>query len=157
MTQPIDLDGPPACIVCGTPMTVTEWPGEADDGAPMFSAVCSADSEGAHGEIVDRMERPTWRTEPGCAALVAEIERLRAEVANGPAAKARKTIPGLTLTDADVVRRAVEQAGRLEYPMRRVSAVDAALSCGEGVAAALCRACGLDPDEMVGNDGEGEE
>ena len=35
--------------------------------------------------------------------------------------------------------------------------VEEALSCGEGVAAALCRACGLDPDEMVGDDGEGEE
>lgn len=97
------------------------------------------------------------RADPGAALLVAEIERLRAELANRPAAKARETIPSLTLTDADVVRRAVEQAGRLEYPMRRVSAVDAALSCGDGVAAALCRACGLDPDEMVGDDGEGEE
>lgn len=86
MTQHIDLDGPPACPECGAPMTVTEWPGEADDGAPMFSAVCSADTEGAHGEIVDRMDRPTWRTEPGCAPLVAEIERLRADSFGWPEA-----------------------------------------------------------------------
>jgi hypothetical protein len=82
MSLPLNLEGPPDCIVCGAPMTVTEWPGEGPEGAPMFSAVCSADREGAHGELVDRLERPTWRNEPpGCAALVAEIERLRAEAA----------------------------------------------------------------------------
>lgn len=157
MTQPIDLDGPPACIVCGAPMTVTEWHGEADDGASMFSAACSADPEGAHGEIVDRMDRPTWRTEPRCAPLVAEIERLRAEAANGPAAKVRDTFPRLAFTDADLVRWAVERAGKGEYRRQRWAVVGEMFARGSHVARELCRACGLDPDEMVGDDGEGEE
>jgi len=198
MNGHLDLDGPPGCIVCGAPMTVTEWPGEADDGAPMFSAVCSADSEGAHGEIVDRMVRPTWRTEPGCAALVAEIERLRAErqaildaggdplwaggaktlpeaVAGvlhaldvaltrsakehdaSPAAKVRHDHPHVKVTDADLVDSAVRNAGRCGAKMARWAAVKEVFGHGSGVSESLCRACGLDPDEMVGDDGEGEE
>ena len=103
----------------------------------------------------------TMPVEADVDALIAEVERLTAErqatINASPAAKARAYIPSLTMTDTDLVRHAIESAGRLEYRMRRVSAVDAALNCGDGVAAALCRAIGLDPDEMVGTDGEGEE
>jgi len=178
MSTPLDLDGPPGC---------------------------SADTEGAHGEIVDQMERPTWRTEPGCAELVAEVERLRAEVATlrterqaildaggdflwaggaktlpeavagalhaldvaltrsaneydrSPAAKVRDAVQVCSYTDADLVKRAVENAGSIGGRRLRWAAVALNFGLGSTSASALCRACGLGPDEMVGSDGEGEE
>jgi hypothetical protein len=148
MNGPIDLDGPPACPGC----------------APLVAEIERLRSE--RQAILDAGGDFLWaggaNTLPEAVAgalhaLDVALTRSAKEYDVSPAAKARGTIPGLALTDADVVRRAVEQAGRLEYPMRRLVAVDAALSCGEVVAAALCRACGLDPDEMVGDDGEGEE
>jgi len=47
---------------------------------------------------VDQRERPTWRTEPGCAELVAEVTALRAEVATltpGPWARVGDQTPDL--------------------------------------------------------------
>ena len=197
MSEPLDLDGPPACPECGALMVVTEHTDEAEDGHPLWSAVCYA-GDGRHPEIVDRIERPTWRTEPGCAPLVAEIERLRAErqaildaggellwaggaktipeaVAGAlhvlyvaltrltkeydasPAAKVRDVFPHLVFTDADLVRWAVERAGKGEYRRQRWAVVGEIFTRGSHVARELCRACGLDPYEMVGDDGEGEE
>lgn len=233
MTVPLDLDGPPACPECGAPMIVTEWPGEGPDGVSMFSAVCSADTVGAHGEIVDRDERPTWRTEPGCAPLVAEIERLRSDLSlrademdrlcaeldradphamtllqravdrleaerqaildaggdllwaggattlpeavagalraldsatrqlveeyrRSPAAKVRSGIPRTDCTDASLVRAAIFRA-KSDTDVKRWVLVSRIFGTGGEASSLMCQACGLDPEEIVGDDGEGEE
>ena len=177
MSTPLDLDGPPGC---------------------------SADTEGAHGEIVDQMERPTWRTEPGCAELVAEVERLRAEVATlrterqaildaggdflwaggattipeavagalhtldvaltrsakerdrSPAAKVRSGIPRTDCTDASLVRAAIFRA-KSDTDVKRWVLVSRIFGTGGEASSLMCQACGLDPEEIVGDDGEGEE
>ena len=199
MTAPLNLDGPPLCVECGAPMVVTEHVGEGDGGASLWSAACLAGlADDRHPEWVDLAERPTLRDQPGCAPLVAEIERLRAErqailTAGGdllwaggaatlpeavagichaltvelyrrerarersPAAKVRDTFPHLAFTDADLVRWAVERAGKGEYRRQRWAVVGEMFARGSHVARELCRACDLDPDEMVGSDGEGEE
>lgn len=86
-----------------------------------------------------------------------EIERLRAEVANGPAAKVRHDHPHVKLTDADLVRLAVQSAGRRGEIVLRYAAVTEVFQCNGDVAVVLCGACGLDPHDHVGDDGEGEE
>ena len=197
MSEPLDLDGCPACPECGALMRVAEWPGEGLDGASLWSAACIVGGD-CHWEVLDRTARPTWRTEPGFAPLVAEIERMRAErqaildaggellwaggaktipeaVAGAlhvlyvaltrstkeydasPAAKVRDVFPHLVFTDADLVRWAVERAGKGEYRRQRWAVVGEIFTRGSHVARELCRACGLDPYEMVGDDGEGEE
>ena len=90
-------------------------------------------------------------------ALDVELTRSMRERDQSPAAKVRDAHPHINYTDADLVKRAVERAGRLGPKMARWVPVGAAFSVGSRIAAALCRACGLDPDEMVGDDGEGEE
>ena len=199
MTAPIDLDGPPNCVECGAPMVVTEHGGEGDGGASLWSAACWAGlADDRHPEWVDLSERPTLRKQPGYAALVAEIERLRAErqaildaggdslwaggaktlpeaVAGAlralnvaltrsakeydqsPAAKVRRDHPHVKVTDAGLVESAVRNAGRCGARMARWAAVKEVFGHGSGVPESLCRACGLGPDEMVGDDGEGEE
>jgi hypothetical protein len=198
MSDPIDLSGPPHCVECGTLTIVTEHPGKGKGGSSLWSVRCpDDDSNGYHLEWANLTERLTLRDQPGAQALVAEIERLRSDLAlrtgemerlrseldradphamtlleqavdrleaerqavldASPAAKARDAHPHVKLTDADLVRRAVNRAGK-EGPKRlRWAAVGTVLSVGSGVAQELCRACGLDPDEMVGTDGEGEE
>ncbi len=231
MTAPLNLDGPPICVECGAPMVVTEHEGEGDGGASLWSAACWAGlADDRHPEWVDLTERPTLRDQPGCAPLVAEIDRLRAEVGRirteylhldrqhrlivdefeaeigsmrierqaildaggdflwaggaktlpeavagichaytveldrrererdqSPAAKVRDTFPHLAFTDADLVRLAVERAWRGEYQWQRWAGVVEIFARGSHVARELCRACGLDPNEMVGDDGDGEE
>ena len=198
MNKPLDLDGPPNCVECGAPMLVTEHEGEGDGGVSLWSAACWAGlADDRHPEWVDLTARPTLRDQPGTRAMVAEIERLRAErqavldaggdllwaggaktlpeaVAGichaftveldrrererdqSPAAKVRDILPYFKTTDADLVKQAIERAGKGEYRRRRCTVVGEILTQDEHFAAALCRACGLDPDEM-GGDGEGEE
>lgn len=221
MTAPLNLDGPPICVECGAPMVVTEHVGEGDGGASLWSAACWAGlADDRHPEWVDLTDRPTLRDQPGCAPMVAEIDRLRAEVSRAdphamtlleqavdrleaerqaildaggdflwaggaktlpeavagichaytveldrrererdqsPAAKVRDVFPHLAFTDSDLVRWAVERAGKGEYRRQRWAVVGEIFTRGSYVAWELCRACGCDPDERVGDDGEGEE
>ena len=69
----------------------------------------------------------------------------------------RLTFPNIAFTDSDLVRWAVERAGKGEYRRQRWAVVGEMFARGSHVARELCRAGGLDPDEMVGDDGEGEE
>ena len=199
MTATLNLDGPPNCVECGAPMVITEHEGEGDGGASLWSAACWAGlAEDRHPEWVDLTERPTLRDQPGTRALVAEIERLRAErqaildaggdflwsggattlpeaVAGvlhaldvaltrsakeydaSPAAKVRDAHPHFKFTDADLVNAAVNAAGQWFERQPRNGAVADVFVILPIEAATLCRVCGLDPDEMVGDDGEGEE
>jgi hypothetical protein len=52
--------------------------------------------------------------------------------------------------DADLVRRAVRNAGRLTASGVRWAAVMETFAVGSSVARALCRQSGLDPYEQVG-------
>lgn len=92
-----------------------------------------------------------------CHAYTVELDRRERERDRSPAAKAREAHPHIKYTDADLVTQAVHRAGRGEYRRVRWSVVGEIFTAGSGVAQELCRACGLDPDEMVGDDGEGEE
>jgi len=87
-------------------------------------------------------------------ALDVALTRSAKEYDASPAAKVRDTVQVWTYTDADLVRRAVENAGSIGGQRFRRAAVALNLGIGLTSASALCRACGLDPDEMVGDGGE---
>jgi hypothetical protein len=73
----IDLDGPPACRVCGTTVTVNEWREDDEHGWWWWCPRCGLeDSEPV-------TVRPSYRTSPATAALAAELTELRERLANG--------------------------------------------------------------------------
>lgn len=94
-----------------------------------------------NGEICDERD---WD-------FMAEAEIVRVE--KTPAEKIRDDHPHVKTTDAALVERAVSNAGRCGPRMVRWAAVKEVFGHGSGVSASLCRAFGLDPDEMVGDDG----
>lgn len=89
-------------------------------------------------------------------ALDVALTRSAKESDQSPAAKVRDTVQGSGYTDADLVKRAVKNAGNIGGRRLRWAAVALNFGLGSTSAAALCRACGLDPDERVGDSGEEE-
>lgn len=90
-------------------------------------------------------------------ALDVALTRSMTERDQSPAAKVRDTVQGFTSTDADLVTEAVQAAGRWFQTQPRRNAVVDVFEVSPKEAEALCRACGLDPDEMVGTDREGDK
>jgi len=69
----------------------------------------------------------------------------------------RATLPRFDLTDADLIRRAVQSAGRDGPRVPRWAAVRRVFSLGSTSATHLCLAVGVDPEEMVGIDPDMED
>ena len=90
----------------------------------------------------------------GAALAIREIERLLAGEADhlAGAGKMVETEPNGHLSDADLVERAVRNAGYLitDGEVRRWAAVRDTFAVGSSSAFHLCRRFGLDPDAMVG-------
>lgn len=88
--------------------------------------------------------------------LVLELVR-RLEAREDPFDAVRAEIPHITATAADAVRHVVlyPPVGNQRGP--RWSHVGAALGHGSGVSQALCRACGVDPDEILGSEEDGDD
>jgi hypothetical protein len=148
MNGPIDLDGPPACPGC----------------APLVAEIERLRSE--RQAILDAGGDFIWaggaKTIPEAVAgalraLDVALTRSAKEHDASPAAKVRHAHPHVKLTDADLVRLAVQSAGRRGEIVLRYAAVTEVFQCNGDVAVVLCGECGLDPHDHVGDDGEGEE
>ena len=92
-----------------------------------------------------------------CRAYTVSLDRAARDRDKSPAAKARDDVAGFAGTDADLVRHAIERAGRGEYRRNRWLVVGEIFGVGGLTSMALCRATSLDPFGMVGDDGEGGE
>ena len=120
--------------------------------APTFDRMESALST-ALGEVP--VEDPP-EGETSWDGLLERVRRLRDAAANGATVRAsvlaHPNLAHVTVdTDVALLRRTVLAAGRRQIPPRaQWSVVSALLSHGSGVSWAICKALGLDPDEIVG-------
>lgn len=65
--------------------------------------------------------------------------------------------PHICYTDSDLVRRAATSAHRGHGRATRRGHIMDAFGVGSGVADTICRACGMDPDEVVGEDNDDDD
>ena len=65
--------------------------------------------------------------------------------------------PHVFYSDSDLVRRAATSAHRGHGRATRRGHIMDAFGVGSGVADTICRACGMDPDEVVGEDNDNDD
>ncbi len=91
------------------------------------------------------------------ALLFEEVRLTRPPAVEDPFDAVRTEHPHVTQTSIGLVRHLITRAFYGSRRRARWSHVGAMIGHGSGVSQALCRACSVDPDEMLGYDAADEE